>query len=241
MPLPESVNRLSNRGQVTLEGSFHVSPVLMKVNRAVMAVLVSAPDCARGVLHQRWLHRPPEGIDRTHNQHRHFAVPTGSEQSLATVFGRKRLECPCSVGAKFRRYAQFPKYGPRLFIARNDQGIFAIPAAHFRNRRIHVPRLRPVPDSKLVLCGRSAQGADDHRRQCIGELTFESRALYDDHAVMLGNLVRQKWRKDVGQMYLMSPLKISARQFEILTHDTELNIVSAQNVAELSHSFLWAY
>src|SRR3954453_8219379 len=42
-------------------------------------------------------------------------------------------------------------------------------------------------------------------------------------------------------MDLMSPSKISASQIEVLAHHTELDIVSAQNVAELSHSFLWAY
>src|SRR4051812_24285832 len=133
MPLPESVNCFSNRGKIALECSFHVSPVLVKIHSAVMAVLVSTADCPRGVLHQRRLHRPPEGINRTHDQHWHSAVPTSVDQNSSSILRRERLKCPRGVCAKLGWHAQFAKYGARLLIARDDQCVFAIAAAHFRH------------------------------------------------------------------------------------------------------------
>src|ERR1700688_736794 len=106
MTLAKAVHGFRNRTQVAFERIFYFSAVLVKVECSIMAVLVSATNGVRRVFHQRWLHRPPEWIDRANDQHRQLAIPTGIQQNLAAILGRKRLERPRRVGAQLSWHAE---------------------------------------------------------------------------------------------------------------------------------------
>src|SRR5947209_3345296 len=55
---------------------------------------------------------------------------------------------------------------------------------------------------------------------------------------MLRNLARQKRRKNIRKMDLLSTFEVASRQFEVLAHHTELDILRAENLTELAHRFL---
>ena len=94
--------------------------------------------------------------------------------------------------------------------------------------------LGAVANRELVLCRRNSQRPDHHRGQRIGELALEHRAFASDHTMMLGDFVKKKWRKDVGQTHLRRTLEISGSELEVLRHYAEGHVLLAENLANLA-------
>ena len=94
-----------------------------------------------------------------------------------------------------------------------------------------------VADGELVLRGGNAQRSDHHGGQGIGEFALEHRAFARHHAVMPGNFVRQKRRKNIRQMHLPRAFEIAVGELEVLRHHAEGGIFRAQNVTGLAQHF----
>ena len=52
--------------------------------------------------------------------------------------------------------------------------------------------------------------------------------------MMLGDFVKKKWRKDVGQTHLRRTLEISGSELEVLSHYAEGHVLLAENLANLA-------
>src|SRR5437899_3791532 len=73
----------------------------MKIDSAVLAVLVSAGSGEREVFRERSFHRPHERQNRTKSENWRFLVPAGVAQHFTGIFGSMRLESPGRVRAEF--------------------------------------------------------------------------------------------------------------------------------------------
>ncbi len=59
--------------------------------------------------------------------------------------------------------------------------------------------------------------------------------------MVLGDFTGQEWGKDIREMNLLCSGEIAARQIKVLGHRTEFDMVSAQDVPELTQRFLGAH
>src|SRR5258706_11716791 len=84
---------------------------LMKIDRAVLAVLKGAGGYAGDVFREGRFDRPNKGMNGAQHENRRFLVPTGIAQSFAAVGGGMRLKRPSRVGAEFGRNAKFAEDG----------------------------------------------------------------------------------------------------------------------------------
>src|ERR1039458_9349993 len=148
----------------------------MEVRPAIMALLVSTSQAMNSGFCHRSLHRPFERIDRAYDQHRCATVPAHLSQHTLAILGGAWLERPGSVRTDLSRYAQLPQYGPRLFIAGDDQRILAVAAAHLGEQRVHMASFCAIPHGKLIFHGGDTERADHHRGEGVGELTLEHGA-----------------------------------------------------------------
>ena len=86
-----------------------------------------------------------------------------------------------------------------------------------------MPGFRPISDGKFVLDRRDAEGADHHGGKSVGKLALEHRAFARHYAMVSGNFIGQKGRKNIRQMHLPASLEVSLRKFEVLAHHAELD------------------
>src|ERR1051326_5654840 len=59
--------------------------------------------------------------------------------------------------------------------------------------------------------------------------------------MMLRHFVEEEWRKDIGQVNLPGAFEIARGEIECLAHDTEVDALRAQNVADLSEHLVDAH
>src|SRR5579871_1223021 len=198
-----------------------------------MAVFIGAGQTVQRILGDGSLDRPFKRIDRTHNQHRRVTVPAYLPQNALAVLRRLRFERPSGIGTQFGRHSKLTKNCARFFVPRDHQRILAVAAAHLGNQRIHVAGFRAVANGQLVFHGGDPERANHHRCQGIGKLALEHRTFAGHHAVMLWHFVRQEWREDIRQMYLLRAFEVPFGKVKILAHHAEVNALRAQDVTDL--------
>src|SRR5271155_119999 len=213
----------------------------MKINRAVVAVFVSARRKVRHALRNRRLHRPPKRMNGTHGENWRATIPAGLVKHFAAILRRMGLERPSCVGSQLGRDTEFPKNLLRLRISRDDKGIAAISPAHPLDKRIHLAGFGPISDAEFILRRSNTQRADNHYGEGIREFALEHRAFASYHTIMAGTLSRQKRRIKIGQMQLSRVPKITARELEILSHHGKRKIRRIENAPHLPQNFFDAH
>src|SRR5215467_9595919 len=123
----------------------------MKVNGAVLALLVSASGYEREILRNRALDRPHERKNWAEREDGRLFVPTCLTEDFQAIFGGMGLKRPGSICAQFGLNAKFIQQDLRFCAARNDQRILDVALAHVFNEWVHVPGFPTIADRQLVL------------------------------------------------------------------------------------------
>src|SRR5690242_11708973 len=152
-----------------------------------------------------------------------------------------RLKRPRGIRSKLCGNPQGAQQLLRLLVARDHQRVVHVASAHFLEEAIHVARFASVPKGKFVFRRSQAERANHHRRQRVGELALEHRALARDNSVILPHLSGQEGRKDIGEINLSRALEVAAGAVETLRHYAEIDICGAEHVPHLPQHFLDAH
>src|ERR1700689_1426589 len=96
--LAEGIDSIRDRSQVMLVGAISSRARVMKIDGAVVTVLLRPRETPQNILRDGRLYRPLKRIDRAYHQHGSLSVPSHLPQNALSVLWRARFEGPGEIG-----------------------------------------------------------------------------------------------------------------------------------------------
>ena len=103
---------------------------------------------------------------------------------------------------------------------------------------VHVARFPAVRERKFIFRGSQPERADHHRRERVGEFALEHRAFARNNAVIPAHVAKEERRVHIGKINLPGTFEVALGAVETLRHHAEVNVIGAQNMANLAQHLL---